>query len=319
MSNLDPQQIININSLRSSINSAHDLVINQKANLVKNLSDKKHTLIDSVQDSLRNCKNSGDTMYNQWINTNNKDAHNILETYHENLKRHHDEGSELIGQINAANNFEQLNKIQTEQLNSFLIEVRNLCGSYVTSTPTPVRYVQPSPVTVVRPAPVTVVRPAPVRYVQPAPVTVVRPAPVRYVQPAPVTVVRPAPVTVVRPTPVTVVRPAPVRYVQPAPVTVVRPAPKSKTIIIRKPQKVIPVKPVIVKSPRARKIVVSSVNPMGIQRAKVTHDYTSSAPGTITLPKNTIVNIQDYHGDWAMVETANGHRGYASRFYLQPL
>ena len=86
------QQLANIDSLRSYVDSAYTLGIKQKGDLVKDLNNKKEELISSVSRTLADCKKSERVWYNRWINTDSKEAHDKLEEYNRELKDQHDEG-----------------------------------------------------------------------------------------------------------------------------------------------------------------------------------------------------------------------------------
>jgi len=53
--------------------------------------------------------------------------------------------------------------------------------------------------------------------------------------------------------------------------------------------------------------------------AKVIQDYRSKYPGTLELPKNTIVRVEGYKEGWVYVSTSDGRRGYISRYFIQPI
>jgi hypothetical protein len=365
----NPQQLANINSLRSYIDSTNDVSIRQKSDLIKDLNNKKEEMIDKINNVLSSCRNKEAMLYDRWINTDNKEAHTKLEEYNKYLKDQHDKGSDIIGQINASKNFQQLRQVELTLVDSFLAAVKTTCDNYtnheilnqpavsqtgsVTTIATPlikssssemnrsVSTIQTIPTAGTNNTYITgPSSPAPVRtssssvvhhiYTPPAsspPTRVVTvPSPPQTVvvhqapSPPPRTVVMrqaPSP-TVVRTVRSTPVQTVPVRTVQVQPVRTAQVQPVRST----------PVQPVAVvqtprpASPRAgRAVMVTSPTPRrtGIYDARVVQDYTSGAPGTLTLKKDTVVRVINYYGDWARVETRDGHNGYVSRFFLRPM
>ena len=328
MSLSDPRQLANINGLRSYIDSTHTLSIRQKGDLIKDLNRKKENMISSITAVLTSCRDSEAVLYNRWIGTSNKLAHNHLEEYNTYLKDQHDRGTEIISQINAMNNFEQLNKYEVNTVDPYLDSLKTMCGKYsqkiikdeaipliqsspdlqsVTYSPynMPVRTAVSAPVMAVAPSPVTVIPTTPVA----------SPVPVRFVQATPVRVVQSAPV--VRATPVRVVQPAPV--VQATPVRVVQPAPvytqPFQSVRVGEPRAVV----LQNKAGERRIVTATPVGPRGVHRGVIVQHYSSRAPGTLNLPKDTIVNVIKYEGDWALVETTAGHEGYVSRHFIRPI
>ena len=352
----------NIKDLHDVIDNTSRVDIEKKSDLVRDLNRRKNLVVDSIENALKKCRYAERAIYTKWQNKYDRDAYNQLEEYNMYLKEQHDKGSELIGSVNAAKNFQQLNMVENEMVNPFISSLETNCGVYsrhsslmnshlshninvrhsgytdvktrgdgktnidvkhhsqgatvnvskeeapgspshnitVSSNQGPVRVThQPSS------APVSstvttysqpVYSPSPVRAVA------VSPAPVRVVQPVKTVAVSPAPVRTVAVRPVQPVKPVqPVRVVQPAPV---------RTVAVQ------PVKTVAVSPAPVRTVAVV---PIG-SRAVVTHDYYPSSPeNKLALKKGTVVNVDRYSGDWALVTTANGHRGYISRFYLRPL
>ena len=291
MSNLDPKQIANINSLRSYVDSTHDLSIVQKTDLVRKLNEKKNLMATDVTKSLRRCKDTGNAIYNKWMNHNDADRHDMLEQYHESLKEHHDAGSELINHINAANNFEQLNKIETEKVVPFFASTTSLCNSVPTivSESIETNYVEP-----VVSVPTPIIKPAPV-----VKTTTVH----AFTTPQPN-----------YRSPKRVVPMVPDRYGNLRPATQAQMNRARNSNVLNKPLSVVPVVHV-----GGGKFQPAPPKRVPFQKAVVTHDYASSVPGTLTLKENTLVNIYDYEGDWARIKTQDGHTGYASRHFLRPL
>ena len=398
-------KLSNIRNLHNSIDTTSRTGIEQKGELVKDLNSKKQYLINSIQEELRTCKNAERSVYNGWQNMYNTDVYNRLEEFNVYLKGQHDRGSELIANINAAKNFQQLNEVEMTMVNPFLESLRTHCGTFTRALPTsqPIypAYPQPiyhQPMYPVYPQPmypehvastevettgmgrtdidvhhtgvgtdVNVSKeesfgsPAhsvhisgakgPVRvshspqqirnvsYVPPvvAPVRSVAPiltTPVRQVVPVtpvqPVHVVSPVVQRVVPVTPVQPVqRVVPVTPVQPVqrvvPVTPVRPV--QRVVPVQPVVPVTPVQPVRVVSPMVQRVVpvqsaVSTpvLDPVGA-RAVVTHDYVPRIQdgSKLSLRAGTYVTIHRYHGDWALVTTTGGQRGYVSRHYLRML
>ena len=387
MDSLQNLKLSNIESLHNSIDATNRTGIEQKGELVKDLNTKKQSLINAIQEELRTCRNMERTIYSQWRNMNNSDVYNRLEEFNVYLKGQHDRGSELIANINAAKNFQQLNQVELSQVNSFLDSLRSRCGAFSQDLPSvpvgpvypiytqydprypqygsPVYYRSPNPVyapvnsasyaTDVQttgtgrtdidvhhtgmgtdvnvskeeaygsPAhnvhisgaqgPVKVTHsPSPVRqtpvYIPPPVQPVQTFTPVQTVQQ--VTPVQP--VRVVTPVqPVRVVTPVqPVRVVQPVtPVRVVTPVQPVQPV--RVVQQIQPVTTVQTVSP----VMVRSINTG--TRAVVTHNYIPRVQdGTkLSLAAGTPVTIESYRGDWALVTTSAGQRGYISRHYLR--
>ncbi len=350
----------NIKDLHDVIDNTSRVDIEKKSDLVRDLNRRKNLVVDSIENALKKCRYAERAIYTKWQNKYDRDAYNQLEEYNMYLKEQHDKGSELIGAVNAAKNFQQLNMVENEMVNPFISSLETNCGVYsrhsslmnshlshdvnvrhsgytdvktrgdgktnidvrhhsqgatvnvskeeapgspshnitVSSNQGPVRVThQPSSAPVSSPA-----------YSQP----VYSPAPVRVVQPVRTVAVSPAPVRTVAVRPVQQVRAVqPVRVVQPAPV---------RTVAVQ-PVKTVAVSPAPVRTVAVTPAPVSTVAvvPIG-SRAVVTHDYYPSSPeNKLALKKGTVVNVDRYSGDWALVTTANGHRGYISRFYLRPL
>ena len=178
-------------------------------------------------------------------------------------------------------------------------QVRNV--SYVPPVVAPVRSVAPVLTTPVRQV-------VPVTPVQP--VHVVSPVVQRVVPVTPVQ--RVVPVTPVQPVQ-RVVAVTPVRHVQRVvPVTPVQPV----RVVSPMVQRVVPVTSVV-----STPVVSAPVlDPVGA-RAVVTHDYVPRIQdgSKLSLRAGTYVTIHRYHGDWALVTTTGGQRGYVSRHYLRML
>ncbi len=295
MATLDPQQLANIDSLRSYIDSTSDLGIRQKSDLIKDLNKKKEQMIDSVNNTLSACRDAESVLYNRWINTDNKIAHNKLEEYNRYLKEHHDKGSDIIGQINATKNFEQLNRIEITSVNPFLVAVKSTCDTYARHEAlTQTRFV-PAPVTLIHPSPQAI---RSVSTIQPARTVTTVTQPVTYItnpgSPVPVRVQ--APVThiitqqsVPAPQPVVITRSAPSpRIVTVTPiqapaspthhVTVVRtPPPPPQVTVIHTPPPIrtIPIRTVPVRTVRTvpvrtvRTIPVRTVRTVPVKQQRV--------------------------------------------------
>jgi hypothetical protein len=326
MSLTEPRQLATINSLRSYIDSTHDLSIKRKGDLIKDLNRKKEQLIASVTNTLSSCRDSESVLYHRWIGTSNKVAHDHLEEYNKYLKDQHDRGSEIIGHINAMNNFEQLNKYESNTIAPYLDSLKAMCNKYsqkiiVDETPTPVPLIQSSPQTIqsatsIQPtsyAPyimaTKVVQAPPVKVVQPT--QVIQATPVRVVQPAQVVPV--SPVRVVQPTQVVPV--SPVRVVQPTQVVPVSPVRVVQPTQVIKATRVRVVKPTQSKQP----VYVTGVpnKRKGVHKGVLIENYSSKASRTLALSKDTVVNVLKYKGDWAYVETNDGHKGYVSKHFIR--
>lgn len=376
MDSLQTLKLSNIQNLHNSIDTINRTGIEQKADLVKELNKKKQMLIETIQENLKECRQVERTLFNQWSNQYNTEAYNKLEEYNLFIKQQHDKGSELIGVINAAKNFQQLNQVEIGSVNPFINELKTKCSIYArhtsfsspvstsfsslpTVTNVPVRGVatdikttgmgktdinvqhgdmgtsvdinkeealgspahsvrvsgakgpvkvthQPSPQMIVpSPQPVralsTIVPASPVRLVQTAPVqqfqrvavSPVRVQPVRYVQP----VQQVQPVRVVQPV-------QQVRVVQPVqPVRVVQPVQQVQPVRYVQPVQTVP--------------VVTTL-PVGA-RAIVTHTHIPSDRNgdKLAVEAGTVVRIEKYYGDWALVNTSTGQRGYVSKYYLR--
>ena len=323
MSLTNPQQLANINSLRSYIDSTHNLGIRQKADLVKDLNRKKEQLIASVHNALSACLDSESAMYSRWIGTSNKAAHDHLEEFNTYLKEEHERGSELISQINAINNFEQLNKYEISTVDPYLQNLKTKCNAYtqkvISEQRVAVPLIQTSP-RVVQTVPVSYapynlpVRAAPV-VVPVTPSASPRPVRVTPVVPFSTQPIRVAPVVRAGPVKVT---PVNVPF-QPGPVDV-RPSPmmsQTGSVQVGQPRDVV----LQNKAGERRVVRAAPVKPTkrGVHEGLIIQDYSSRAPGTLTLAKDTKVNVLKYEGDWAMVETNNGHTGYVSRYFIRPL
>ncbi len=311
MNSLDPQQLANINSSRSYIGSTQNL-IRRKSDLVRDLNDKKEKLIESINIELGACTSAESIMYSRTTISSDKHSHNRLEEYNNYLKDQHDRGSDLIGQINAAKNFEQLNRVEDTILNPYLRTVKSTCDTYARQSTydVPVQsFAAPyAPVNVVRAAPVYPASPTMVRV---QPVNVVRVQPVNMVRAAPAspTMVRVQPVNMVRAAPAspTMVRVQPVRSV---PVNMVRAAPASPTMVRVQPVNVVRAAPVnVIRAP--------PIPYRPAYQATVTHDYMSGAHNTITVKQGTVVTVLKEDGDWNWVKTPDGVTGYVSRHYLR--
>jgi hypothetical protein len=324
MSLTEPRQLANINSLRTYIDSTHNLSIRQKSDLIKDLNRKKEQMIASITSALSACRDSEAALYNRWIGTSNKIAHDHVEEYNKYLKEQHDRGSELISQINAMNNFDQLNKYEVTTIDPYLDSLKTMCTKYSQKVipeerNEPVQLIQPSPQTV---RSVSSIQPmtysqyqVPVRTqaVQMGPsvqLVPVSPPPAKaslervmlqsspVVQATPVRVVQAAPV--VQATPVRVVQAAPV--VQNIPMTIGQP----KQLVVQG------------QTGKTRVVTVAPVK-SGVHKGVIIEDYSSKAPGTLNLTKDTLVTVVKYEGDWALVETNVGQRGYVSRHFIRPI
>jgi len=367
MDSLQTLKLSNIQNLHNSIDNISRSGIEQKADLVKELNKKKQMLIEMIQENLKECRQVERVLFNQWSNQYNTEAYNKLEEYNLFIKQQHDKGSELIGVINGAKNFQQLNQVEIASVNPFINELKTKCSIYarhtsfsspvstsfsslpVSSLPTvtnvPVRGVATdikttgmgktdinvqhgdmgtsvdinkeealgSPAHSVRvsgakgpvkvthqPSPQMIVpSPQPVRALS----TIVPASPVRLVQP----------VRYVQPVAVSPVRVQPVRYVQPVqPVQQVRVVqPVQQVRVVQPVQQVRYVQPV-------QTVPVVTTLPVGA-RAIVTHTHIPSDRNgdKLAVEAGTVVRIEKYYGDWALVNTSTGQRGYVSRYYLR--
>ncbi len=131
---LESLKLANIQNLHNTIDSTTRIGIKQKGELVKDLNTKKYSLINSIESTLNLCRNTERTIYNKLSNRGNVDAYNRLEEYNVYLKEQHDRGSDLIGRINAAKNFQELNTVEMNMVNPFLTSLRNNCGVYSRSS-----------------------------------------------------------------------------------------------------------------------------------------------------------------------------------------
>ncbi len=134
MDSLQTLRLSNIKSLHNSIDTASRVGIEQKGELVKDLNRKKQVLINSIQDELSQCRDVERSLYNKLSNTSTTESYSKLEEYNLFLKEQHDKGSELIGNINAAKNFQQINQVEMTLLNPFLNNLRSNCSVYVRHT-----------------------------------------------------------------------------------------------------------------------------------------------------------------------------------------
>ena len=310
MSLTEPRQLANINSLRTYIDSTHNLSIRQKSDLIKDLNRKKEQMIASITSALSACRDSEAALYNRWIGTSNKIAHDHVEEYNKYLKEQHDRGSELISQINAMNNFDQLNKYEVTTIDPYLDSLKTMCTKYSQKVipeerNEPVQLIQPSPQTV---RSVSSIQPMTYsQYQVPVRTQAVQMGP--SVQLVPVS---PPPAKaslervmlqsspVVQATPVRVVQAAPV--VQNIPMTIGQP----KQLVVQG------------QTGKTRVVTVAPVK-SGVHKGVIIEDYSSKAPGTLNLTKDTLVTVVKYEGDWALVETNVGQRGYVSRHFIRPI
>ena len=342
MSSFDPQQLANIDSSRSYIGSTQEL-IRKKSDLVKDLNNKKEQLIDSITFALGACKDAESVLYNRTIGSSSQDAHDRLEEYNNYLKDQHDKGSEIIGQINAAKNFDQLNRVEIAVLKPYLSTVKETCDAYARheiAEPTPL-IDEPTMVatrtTEVRAAPIPMGA-APMGYypsqmgmtqpmmsqpmmTQPMmmsqPMVPVRPVQIQQpVQVRPVTVVPGPPVS---PPPVRTATVVPLQVQDPRQVTMVRPGYGARTVSVTPVQVQQPRQ--VIRLPSGKMVAVSPAPiPLGNRpayQARITHDYISDAPNTITVRRDTVVTVLKEEGDWAWVRTDQGVSGYVSRHYIR--
>ena len=136
-------KLSSIQSLHNTIDNSARTNIEQKGELVKELNNKKEYLISAIQEELRKCRNAERTIFS---NSNNE-YYNQVEEYNVYLKNQHDRGSELIGNINSAKNFQQLNQVEMTLVNSFLNDLRARCSTFIRAVPTlPVPVPLPAPI-----------------------------------------------------------------------------------------------------------------------------------------------------------------------------
>lgn len=309
-------QVSNINALRSYINASHAVEIRQKVNLINDLNSKKNRLSENIRDSLANCLQYENSLYNQGIN--DPRYHTTLENYNQQLKQYHDTGSSIINQINTAKNFEQLNQVETEVVNPFLNEVKNTYNypsyypaSYPASYPA---ITQPSIVVHAVPSPQIIHTPPPVIHthtVVPPPTVIVQQSPP--VSPRPVRVVNTVPLKTV---PVKTVKTVPVNKISVQPVNKI----PVQTVQKVQVQKLNPVQTVNVPVQiPTLSLQTTQSSPQILQPSQtlsmvgshfVISDYDSNKPGTLNLKRGKVVNVKKYENNWAMVETPEGHRGY---------
>ena len=311
-----------IDALRKDIDAAQTVQINQKIDLIKSLNTKKERLIQSIDEALAECRDAESTFYNR--SAGDSRYHEKLESINRQLRAEHLEGSRLIGQINAVNNFQQLTQIEQSSVNPFLNSVKSNCAT-LSRTEVPTASVVRN-TTVIQPVRTIIRQQVPVPTPVPAPIQN-RTTEIHHHHHTPVVVNTPPPVVVPSPPPVRVapvvvptrrvraVRATPVRAVPVSPVSVRPISPvEPRVVLAPSPARVLPV----VTAPSPRVLPVVTTTPVG-SMARVTHDYNSAHSGTLNLKRNTRVNIINYNGDWAFVRTMDGHQGYVSRHFLQPL
>ena len=180
----------------------------------------------------------------------------------------------------------------------------------------------PGPIYVTQPVSVQTV---PVQTVQTVPVQTIRTVPVQTIRTVPVQTIRTVPVQpvqTIRTVPVQTVKVIqPVQTVRTVPVQTVKVIQPVRTVPIQT-VRTVPVQTVKVIQPirTIRTVHTTPVHVISANRAVLTHDYVPRIPnGKLSLRKGTVVNIAGYSGDWALVDTATGRRGYVSRHYLRQI
>jgi len=386
MDSLQTLKLSNIENLHNSIDTISRTGIEQKGELVKDLNRKKELLINSIQSELKQCRQAERSLASKWSNQYNTEAYSKLEEYNLFIKQQHDRGSELIGSINAAKNFQQLNQVEMTLYNPFINELQTKCSIYAKHTSFSAPLVTGTPIVRTVPTDVTTeiqstgigktdinvhhgalgtdvdinkeatlgspahsvhvsgakgqvkVTHQPSAPVLPGPILpgpIPSPQPVRALSTVPVMAV--APVKIARPvvpipvTPVQPIRPVqtvvPVQRVVPVAVSPVKVVPIQPTVrpaVPVQPVQTVPVRyvqPVI-----TRPVVVTPTIPAAPVRvprvrALVTHTHIPHDRNgdKIAVEAGTTVIVEKYYGDWALVDTPTGERGYVSRHYLRQL
>ena len=126
---MSSRKISSIENLHNTIDDTSRM-INQKTNLIEDLQNKKLAMINSVESTLNQCRNNERTLYNRWVGSLSSIGLSKLNEYAMYISRQHDEGSVIIGQINASKNFQQLDRVEREMYNPYIAELRESCSLY---------------------------------------------------------------------------------------------------------------------------------------------------------------------------------------------
>ncbi len=126
---MESNDVLKLETLRSFIANYHDISISRKATLTEKLYSKKNNMISRINNKLKRCIENERILYRKWKDTSKPEFFNRLMKYNESLKKYNEEGNDLIIQINAARNFQQLNRIEEDIYNPFMKILSKYCAS----------------------------------------------------------------------------------------------------------------------------------------------------------------------------------------------
>jgi hypothetical protein len=129
------RKIASIENLHCMIDDTSEM-IGQKTALINRLQRRKVVMIETVESTLKRCRDNERILSDRWQGKLSNEGLTKLEEYNMYLSQKHDEGSAIISQINAAKNFQQLERIERVSYEPFITEVSDSCSLYYREIPT---------------------------------------------------------------------------------------------------------------------------------------------------------------------------------------